>query len=206
MAGKKTFVAGEVLTAQDVNDYLMDQSVMTFASSAARSSAIPTPTEGMFAVTTDNDELDYYNGSAWVPALPVGSWYAYTPTLTNVTLGVGGTSSFFYSQIGKTVHVRGTISLAGAGTVGASGFVDFSLPVTPVAYTFLAPMGQAQFYNGSVIYNGQILFITSATCRLTCQLVSGTYSNAADVSTSVPFAWGSGATRQMFVNMTYEAA
>jgi hypothetical protein len=204
--GRKTFVAGEVLTAQDVNDYLMDQSVMNFATTAARSSAIPTPTEGMLALTKDTDEIDYYNGSAWVPALPVGSWYAYTPTLTNVTLGVGGTSSFVYSQIGKTVHVRGTISIAGAGTVGASGFVDFSLPVTPVAYTFLAPQGQAVFYNGTSIFTGQILYISATASRLTCQTASGTYATATDISTSVPFAWGSGATRQMFVNMTYEAA
>ena len=29
-AGKKTFTAGEVLTASDVNTYLMEQSVMYF--------------------------------------------------------------------------------------------------------------------------------------------------------------------------------
>jgi hypothetical protein len=66
MAGKKTFVAGEVLTAQDVNDYLMDQSVMTFASSAARSSAIPTPSEGMVSYQTDTDAIEAYDGTDWV--------------------------------------------------------------------------------------------------------------------------------------------
>jgi hypothetical protein len=66
MAGKKTFVAGEVLTAQDVNDYLMDQSVMTFASDAARSSAIPTPTQGMISYQTDTDAIEAYDGSNWV--------------------------------------------------------------------------------------------------------------------------------------------
>jgi hypothetical protein len=66
MAGKKTFVAGEVLTAQDVNDYLMDQTVMTFASSAARSSAIPTPTQGMISYQTDTDAIEAYDGSNWV--------------------------------------------------------------------------------------------------------------------------------------------
>jgi hypothetical protein len=67
MAGKKTFVAGEVLTAQDVNDYLMDQSVMNFANSAARSSAIPTPTDGMVTYRQDIDAMEAYNGTAWFP-------------------------------------------------------------------------------------------------------------------------------------------
>jgi hypothetical protein len=64
--GKKTFVAGEILIAQDVNEYLMDQSVMNFASSAARSSAIPTPTEGMVTYLSDIKNLELYDGSSFV--------------------------------------------------------------------------------------------------------------------------------------------
>jgi hypothetical protein len=63
---RKTFVAGEVLLAQDVNQFLMDQSVMNFASSAARSSAIPTPTEGMVTYRSDIDDLELYDGSSFV--------------------------------------------------------------------------------------------------------------------------------------------
>jgi hypothetical protein len=64
-AGRKIFTAGDVLTAAEVQDYLQDQTVMVFGGTAARSSAIPTPTEGMFSVTTDNDQLSYYNGTSW---------------------------------------------------------------------------------------------------------------------------------------------
>ena len=46
-AGKKTFTAGEILTASDTNTYLMEQTVMYFAGTAARASAIPTPSTGM---------------------------------------------------------------------------------------------------------------------------------------------------------------
>jgi hypothetical protein len=68
--GKKTFVAGEVLLAQDVNDYLMDQTVMNFATSAARASAIPTPTEGMTSYisttgTATIPQIETYTGSEW---------------------------------------------------------------------------------------------------------------------------------------------
>ncbi len=105
-AGKKTFTAGETLTASDVNSYLMEQSVMVFGGTAARSSAIPTPTEGMFAVTTDNDELDYYDGSNWVSALPVGAWTAFTPTWTGLTVGNGTYEVAAYNLIGKTAFVE----------------------------------------------------------------------------------------------------
>jgi hypothetical protein len=45
----RIFAAGEVLTAANVNDYLAEQSISTFAGTAARSSAIASPSEGQFA-------------------------------------------------------------------------------------------------------------------------------------------------------------
>jgi hypothetical protein len=44
----------------------MDQTVMVFAGTAARGSAIGTATEGMYTHLNDSDTLQYYNGSAWV--------------------------------------------------------------------------------------------------------------------------------------------
>jgi hypothetical protein len=63
--GKKTFTAGDVLIAGDVNNYLMDQTVMNFASAAARSSAIPTPSTGMTSYRSDINQIESYDGSAW---------------------------------------------------------------------------------------------------------------------------------------------
>jgi hypothetical protein len=69
-AGKKTFTAGETLTASDVNSYLMEQSVMYFGGTAARSSAIPTPSTGMTTYigttgTASIPQIETYTGSAW---------------------------------------------------------------------------------------------------------------------------------------------
>jgi len=66
LSGRKTFTAGEVLQAADVNDFLMDQSVMVFAGTAARGSAIPSPSEGMVTYLEDSDELQVYT-TAWGP-------------------------------------------------------------------------------------------------------------------------------------------
>jgi hypothetical protein len=62
---RKVFTAGEVLAAADVNSFLMDQSVMSFAGTAARGSAIPSPVEGMTTYREDIDRLESYTGSQW---------------------------------------------------------------------------------------------------------------------------------------------
>jgi hypothetical protein len=64
---RKEFEAFTRLDASDVNTFLMDQSVMTFASAAARGSAIATPVEGMYTHLNDTDQLEFWNGAAWLP-------------------------------------------------------------------------------------------------------------------------------------------
>lgn len=64
--GRKTFVAGDILTASQVQGYLQDQTIMVFASSAARGSAIASPSQGMFSYLTSDSTLYTYDGSAWV--------------------------------------------------------------------------------------------------------------------------------------------
>jgi hypothetical protein len=71
-SGRKTFTAGEVLTASDVNGYLQDQAVMNFAGTAARASAIPTPSEGM-VTHVGGGTVEVYDGSAWVSLGGVGN-------------------------------------------------------------------------------------------------------------------------------------
>lgn len=62
---RKEFDAFNRLDASDINTYLMDQSVMVFGGTAARGSAIPTPTDGMTAYLQDSDALTIYNGTSW---------------------------------------------------------------------------------------------------------------------------------------------
>ena len=64
---RKVFTAGEVLSATDVNSFLMDQMVQTFAGTAARGSASPTPSEGMLTYLSDTNTFEFYNGTSFVP-------------------------------------------------------------------------------------------------------------------------------------------
>jgi hypothetical protein len=71
MAGFRTFATGEVLTAANVNDFLMEQSVMTFADATARTTALADVLrEGLLTYNEDTAQLEIYDGSAWVLAAP----------------------------------------------------------------------------------------------------------------------------------------
>lgn len=80
-AGYKLFATGDVLTAAQVNTYLMQQTVMVFASSAARTSALSgVLAEGMVSYLQDTNTLEVYDGSAWIGA---------TGDITALTAGTG---------------------------------------------------------------------------------------------------------------------
>ena len=78
--GFKVFAVGEVLTAADVNDYLMEQSISIFADSTARDAQITSPIEGMFCYLADTNVLQFYNGSSWTNFIGEGD-------ITGVTAG-----------------------------------------------------------------------------------------------------------------------
>jgi hypothetical protein len=88
--GFKDFTTGEVLTAADVDGYLM-QGVWVFASAAARDAAVTSPQEGNFAYLKDTNVTTYYTGSAWANLDTTG--------MTNPMTTTGDT---IYSSSGST--------------------------------------------------------------------------------------------------------
>jgi hypothetical protein len=107
--GFKTFTTGEVLSAANVNGYLM-QGVLVFADAAARNAAITSPQEGQCCYLKDTDVIQSYSGSAWVTKSASGSSGAVvqvksfttdssttvnttTFTSTNLTLSITPTSA-----------------------------------------------------------------------------------------------------------------
>lgn len=65
--GYKLFVDDEVLYANDVNGYLMDQAVMVFDNATDRNGQIISLSEGMISYTKNDDLVRYYNGTSWLP-------------------------------------------------------------------------------------------------------------------------------------------
>lgn len=142
--GKKTFVANEVLTAAEVNGYLMDQAVMVFADSTARSSAIGTPTEGMVSYLSDTNAIEKYTGAAWeniqaasagftsstattyeIASADAGNYLRFTDA---ATLTVSTATAFTAGQQvqiladGTALSIAGGtgVTLGGAGTAGTA--------------------------------------------------------------------------------------
>jgi hypothetical protein len=72
MGGFKYFTPTQ-LTANDVNEYLMNQSVMVFASAAVRANQLTAPTEGMVTYLQDVDRLEVYDGTTWERVLVLDS-------------------------------------------------------------------------------------------------------------------------------------
>jgi hypothetical protein len=132
---RKVFTAGEVLAAADVNNFLMDQSVMSFATSAARTTAIPSPVEGMVTWIENTNNLEVYTGTVWQTFYGTGYQYVDTiyynssSTFTKATypylravkvtlVGGGGGSA---GCAATTTNVK--IGRAGSGSASAESFI-----------------------------------------------------------------------------------
>ena len=113
--GFKDFVTGEVLTAADVDGYLM-QGVWVFASAAARDAAVTSPQEGNFAYLKDTNVTTYYTGSAWANLDTTG--------MTNPMTTTGDT---IYSSSGSTPARLG-IGTTGQVLTVAGGIPSWATP------------------------------------------------------------------------------
>jgi len=157
VAGFRTFTAGDVLTASQVNSYLMKQSVMVFASSSARDTGLAgNLVEGMVVYLEDSDRLTVYTGTVWrVLEEGVQTWTpTLTATVTNPTLGGSGVLEGHYIRHGRllTVWARVRFQVSPPGeTAPGEGVYIVSLPFASTGV--LASTGNAL---GSAIGSGHL--------------------------------------------------
>ena len=144
-AGWRSFTAGQVLTAAQVQTYLQDQVVQVYANSAARSSALGTAVAaGMVSFLTATEGLDIYTHGAWTglnyTTINNGTAAAYTAVATDANslyvLNSASAQTFTLPDlfdIGERVDIirdgagtvtiaagTGVTTLAGAGTAKSS--------------------------------------------------------------------------------------
>jgi hypothetical protein len=130
-----------------------------------------------------------------------GTYTAYTPTYTNVTIG-NGTSAFSYMQFNKFVHVEGRFTL---GTTSAiTGLITMSLPVN-ASNTYNRQMGVCNFTDqGVAAYPGYPNLKDADEVYLFATNSAGTYTVEAPTSATIPFTWGNA--DYFAVSLIYRAA
>jgi hypothetical protein len=184
--GFKTFTTGEVLTASDVNGYLM-QGVLVFASAAARNSAITLPQEGQFAYTKDTNSLWYYDGAAWVASGATGD-------IEGVTAGVGisggGTSGTVTvtNSMATAIDAKGDL-VAGTGAdafsrlgVGANNTVLTADSAEATGLKWATPAGATESY--TQVYSASLPAAASVTIssltgdKIRCYITSASSTDA----------------------------
>ncbi len=88
--GHRAWIPGEVITADNIQQYLMDQSVQVYANSAARGSAlVGFVAEGMVSYLKDTNAIEKFDGSSWVNIVSNAS-----PTVAGSVKGVTNSSDW----------------------------------------------------------------------------------------------------------------
>ena len=188
-AGYKLFSTGEVLTAANVNTYLMQQTVMVFASAAARTTALSgVLAEGMISYRSDSKVLEIYNGTSWVDFS--GDITGVT-TAANSGLAGGATSGTVALTLATTAKGdvlvgtgSGTAAVLPIGTTNQTIIVD-STTTTGVKYA-----------NGSVATltaKGDILVASAANTPNRLPIGTTNQTLIVDSTTTTGVKWASSA-------------
>lgn len=117
--GRKVFTAGEVLTAANVQGFLMDQSVMVFDDAAARTAAIGTPTEGMLTYTKDDNAVQVFDGSTFTAVDTTISSINASAVVTTFTSSTAVAQTLAASDHGKMLQFTAGTATITVGTATA---------------------------------------------------------------------------------------
>ena len=187
---RKVFVAGEILTAADVNTNLMDQAVMVFDDAAARTTAIPSPVEGMVTYLKSDDSVTKFNGSAFVPVGTIlqvvstaktDTFTSTSATFTTVTgLSASITPSSTSSKVIAIVQLShglnnnagfGHFRLAGGNAASYVGNSSGSR-ISAVFGGFSFPNNVNKLESGSIVFLDSPNTTSSTTYSVECRLAS----------------------------------
>jgi len=167
--GYHDFVAGEVLSAANLEDYTQNQTTMRFASAAARDAALAAVlTEGLRAYLIDLNVETIYSGSTWSTQGPVhGALTSWTPVVTQGATPTFTITDARYQRIGR--WVQGYCRLTFTATPGtANNPIVVGIPVAAAVSTATVILGSGHWFDSSAATYAMFHLgtSTSTTCGL----------------------------------------
>jgi len=191
-AGAKKFPAFSKLSSADVNDYLADQVIMRFATTAARDAAFggvgePTLAEGMTAYIDADNSIYTYDGSNWVKMVsastPVGLELIKTVTIGTTVTSVPVINCFSNDFQSYRVIISGVL-VSGSGN---SSFIKLNNSTGSTYYSsgYFATF-PATGLTGAAVPGNEGLWLG---------IHGGTYSAACDIhnpNQTIPTTFGGG--------------
>ena len=140
-----------------------------------------------------NDAVEALEAKVAIGNTVLGTYTAYTPTFTNLTVG-NGTLTSSYARVNDFVHYFGKIVFG--STTAISGNVSLSLPINlnaDMAGTTAQQFGPVSYRDQSVVTtfigNGRVSTGSATTAILEVLNVSTTYAVNSSLSSTVPFTW-----------------
>jgi hypothetical protein len=116
--GHRAWIPGEVITADNIQQYLMDQSVQVYANSAARGSAlVGFVAEGMVSYLKDTNAIEKFDGSDWLNIVSNAS-----PTVAGVVFGLNAATNTFYGVSAGSATTGSSNTFIGANAGKANTF------------------------------------------------------------------------------------
>ncbi|GEA79929.1 hypothetical protein [Cellulomonas uda] len=140
----------------------------------------------------------------WLTAvfpLGAGAWTAYTPTVTGLALGTGGTVTGRYSRVGR--RVRGRVEIVLGTGFAFSGDLQVTLPVTPAyGYVRADALGRMST-SGSIFELVAAVYSVTTSTPLTVRYAA-TNQQHTTITGTLPASWSAGG--RIVVEFAYEAA
>ena len=158
-AGYRLFTTGDVLTAAQVQNNLQNQSILFYASAAARdadTALTAALTEGLFCYLADTNVTAYYSGSAWVPLFQ--NQVLISPKEQAVISATAATGAINIDVSTSSVNIRTsnatanyTLNVRGSASVTLDSLMSTGDSLT---VTFESPNGATPYYATAYTIDG----------------------------------------------------
>ena len=177
----KTWTAGDVLTAADIN-----KQGPTLCTSGTRPSG-GNLYEGHIITETDTNRILYYDGTGWIIMMEPSQTWA-SPFAGGLTVGNGAWTGEYHRSDGW-IDIRGRFTFGSTSAV--TGSITFTMPIAPYDAT-VTGLCQVNSYDDSA---GQLNLgstSNSGTPTILIARTDGTYGSVANTSSTAPWTWATG--------------